>query len=84
MKILDVRRQSGGSTIARFDAELPSGIRLYNLKLTQGQAGLRVYAPSAFGAPAATFTREFAVELIEAVTATLGEIDQHDGHVRAA
>ena len=84
MNILSVRRQAGGNTLARFDVELPGGLRLFNVKLTRNANGLRVYAPSAFGAAAATFTRELAIEMIEAASAAIGEIDQDDSDKRAA
>jgi hypothetical protein len=78
MKILSVRPQAGGNTLARFDVELPGGLRLFNVKLVRNANGLRAYAPSEFGSPAATFTRELAIELIEAASAAYGDIDQHD------
>lgn len=71
MKILSLRRPfEGGNTIARFDVQL-DGLRLYNIALKRTGAGLRVFAPSAFGAAAVTFTPETATAIIEAA---LGEI----------
>lgn len=76
MVILSIRPEppGGGNTIARFDAQL-DGLRLYNLKLAKTANGYRVFAPSAFGAAAATFTHEVASALIEAA---LGEINRYD------
>ena len=76
MKILSIRPEPPGrsNTLARFDVQL-DGLRLYNLALKQTGAGLRVFAPSAFGAAVATFTQETA----EALTAlAAGEIDRND------
>lgn len=75
MQILSIRPEppGRGSTLARFDAQL-DGLRLYNLALKQTGAGYRVFAPSAFGSAAATFTPEIAAALI---AAALGEI-RHD------
>lgn len=64
----------GDKTIARFDVRL-DGMRLYNLSLKRTGAGLRVFAPSAFGCAAATFSHETAAALIALAT---GEIDRHE------
>lgn len=56
MRILSIRRQApGGKVLARFDAETDSGIRLYELQLTRGPNGLRVYGPRAETGAAVTF-----------------------------
>lgn len=71
MRILSLRRPfEGGNTIARFDIQL-DGLRLYNVALKRTSAGLRVFAPSAFGAATVTFTPETATAIIEAA---MGEI----------
>jgi hypothetical protein len=78
IEILDIRPElGGGSTIARFDAELQSGIRLFNLKLSDSGRGPRVFAPSAFGGAVATFSRETAAQLAAAAQKKLGEIAQN-------
>lgn len=75
MKILSLRRQPpGGPVIARFDVQL-DGMRLHNVALKQTGSGLRVFAPSAFGCAAVTFTPETAAALIALAT---GEIARHD------
>lgn len=76
MQILEIRPEPPGrsSTVARFDVQL-DGLRLFNLALKRGPNGYRVFAPSAFGCAAATFTHEIAGALIDAA---LGEIaDEH-------
>ncbi|MER9596689.1 MULTISPECIES: hypothetical protein [unclassified Mesorhizobium] len=51
------------------------GVRLYNLKLTEKHDGKRrVFAPSAFGIAAATFTTEIAEQIVRAASDALGEI----------
>lgn len=57
MKILSIRPASpgGGKLIARFDLEMPDGIRLYDLKLVRGSTGPRVYGPALHGGAAVTF-----------------------------
>ena len=56
MKIIAIRRQPpGGKVLARFDAETEGGIRLYELQLTRGPNGLRVYGPRAENGAAVTF-----------------------------
>jgi len=75
MQILSIRPEGGaGNTVARFDVQL-DGMRLYNIALKRGQAGYRVFAPSAFGIAVVTFTPETASALISAV---LGEITAND------
>jgi hypothetical protein len=78
--ILDIRPapEGAGRLRARFDAELPSGVRLFNLALKESPSGWRVFAPSAFGSATATFTREQAAQLIAAAHTALGETHQHD------
>lgn len=56
MRILSIRRQPpGGKVIARFDVELDRGVRAFDLKLTEGPHGWRVYAPAINGGAAVTF-----------------------------
>lgn len=56
MRIISIRRQPpGGKVVARFDAETDGGIRLYELQLTRGPNGLRVYGPRAENGAAVTF-----------------------------
>ena len=72
MEILAIRPEPPGQgrVVARFDVQL-DGLRLFNIALKHGPNGYRVFAPSAFGAAAATFTPEMASALIDAA---LGEI----------
>jgi hypothetical protein len=64
MRILEIRpHRAGGKTIARFDAELDHGIKAYDLKLVQGDAGLRVYGPALHGGAAVTFPAIIASQL---------------------
>lgn len=60
-----------GNVRARFDAELESGVRLYDLKLTQSAKGWRVFGPQHHGAPVITLPPAVADQLsalaIEAV-----------------
>lgn len=75
MKIIDIRREHAvGNTIARFDVQM-DGMRLHNVALKRTRSGLRVFAPSAFGAAAVTFTPETASALIKAA---IGEISAND------
>lgn len=57
MRILSIRPAppGGGKLIARFDIEMPDGIRLYDLKLVHGSTGPRVYGPALHGGAAVTF-----------------------------
>ncbi|TIO32933.1 hypothetical protein [Mesorhizobium sp.] len=77
MKILSIRPEPPGigcRTLARFDLQLVDGVRLYNLKLTEKPGGhRRVFAPSAFGSAAATFTTEIAEQIVRAASDALGE-----------
>lgn len=74
MQILAIRPEAGGRTLARFDLQLVDGVRLYNLKLTERPDGSRrVFAPSAFGSAAATFTTEIAEQIVRAASDALGE-----------
>lgn len=71
MHIIEIRpERSGGHTLARFDVQL-DGMRLFNLALKRTASGHRVFAPSAFGAAAATFTPELSAAL---VALAMGEI----------
>ena len=57
MYILSIRPASpaGGKLIARFDLEMPNGVRLYDLKLVRGSTGPRVHGPALHGGAAVTF-----------------------------
>lgn len=81
MHIISLRPAPPGSgkLVARFDIQL-DGMRLYNLSLKQTGVGLRVFAPSAFGSAAVTFTPEFASELIALAS---GEITANGTHKAA-
>lgn len=74
MRVLSVRRLHAGNAIARFDIELPGGIRLFNLKLSQTPRGLRVHSASAFGNSTATFTPETAEAITQAAREALGDV----------
>lgn len=61
MRILSIRRAApGGTTLARFDAELSPGIKAYDLRLVQAERGLRVFGPSIGGGSAVTFAPAIA------------------------
>ena len=64
----------GDKTLARFDVQM-DGMRLYNLSLKRTGAGLRVFAPSAFGSAAATFSHDTSAALI---ALAIGEIARHE------
>lgn len=65
MKILAIRRQPpGGKVLARFDLEIDGGIRCYDLKLTCGPNGLRVYGPSVGSGAAVTFPPALVAEIV--------------------
>ncbi len=65
MQILDYRpAYGGGTTIARFDAEIAPGIRAYGLRLVESRSGLRVFGPSIAGGSAVTFTPAVADQLV--------------------
>jgi len=85
-KILDIRPALGGAGTlrARFDAEIDGGVRLFNLALKQSTGGWRVFAPSAFGSAAATFTRDQAAQLVDAALTALGETRRNDSHSKAS
>lgn len=75
MKILSIRPDpGGGNVLARFDVQL-EGMRFFNLSLKRTGAGLRVFAPSAFGSAAITFTPEISEALVALAT---GEIAQNE------
>jgi len=64
MKILSIRPcPPGGRYIARFDAELPLGIKAYDLKMVRGPSGIRVYGPQFASGAAVTFPPAVADEL---------------------
>lgn len=69
MKILDIRHSPSGSgkTVARFDIELVPGLKLYDLKLINGDRGYRVYGPSIGGGAAVTFSPAIADQLVALV-----------------
>jgi hypothetical protein len=70
MKILSIRQAPpGGNVVARFDAELDNGVRLYDLKLSRTRAGWRVYGPQHFGGAAVTFPAAVADQLAEEAVA---------------
>ncbi|MGU3492926.1 hypothetical protein ACLBXM_02690 [Xanthobacteraceae bacterium A53D] len=75
MRILNIRLAPPGPSdaLARFDAEIGPDLRLYNLKLSGGERGHRVYPPSAFGSSTATFSPELRARLVEAALAALGD-----------
>jgi hypothetical protein len=79
MRIISIRAvpPGAGDTVARFDAEVSPDIRLFNLKLSGGERGLRVYAPSAYGTSTATFSRELTAALIDAAVIALGDQPSH-------
>ena len=85
MHIISIRPEPPGSgvrTLARFDLQLVDGVRLYNLKLTEKPDGRRrVFAPSAFGSAAATFTTDIAEQIVRAASDALGEMP-HDAYRR--
>lgn len=65
MRILSIRRQPpGGKVVARFDVEIDIGIKLYELQLTRGPNGLRVYGPRAENGAAVTFPRPVVDNLV--------------------
>lgn len=76
MHIISIRPAPPGSgnTLCRFDVQL-DGMRLHNVSLKRTGSGLRVFAPSAFGCAAVTFTPEIAAELIALAS---GEITTHE------
>lgn len=79
MRILDMRpKPPGGNTLARFDVQM-DGMRLFNLTLKKTGAGIRVFAPSAFGSAAITFTPDVSEAL---VALAMGEI-RHNEYVRS-
>jgi len=81
LRIISIRPEpSGGNIRARFDVQM-DGVRLFNLTLKETGAGLRVFAPSAFGSAAVTFTPEIAAALIALAT---GEIARNDASPKAA
>lgn len=79
MRIISIRAvpPGAGDTVARFDAEVSPDVRLYNLKLSDGGRGLRVYAPSAYGSSTATFSRELTAKLVDAAVHALGDKPRH-------
>lgn len=65
MRILSIRPVHAGSgkVVARFDAELDSGVRAYELKLAAGPNGWRVYGPSLGTGAVVTFPPSIVDEL---------------------
>lgn len=47
MKILQIKPApyGAGNTVARFDAELDNGVKLFRLQLVKTRNGIRVYGP---------------------------------------
>jgi len=80
MKIIAIRPAppGGGNAVARFDVQLDGGIRLFNLKLSRGPAGLRVHAASAFGSATATFAPDTGAALARLAADALGDIARHE------
>ena len=80
MRILSIRpAPPGGTDLARFDAETPEGIRLFNLSLKRGADGVcRVWAPCAFGQRVATFPASIVDTIAAAALAALRSADQYD------
>lgn len=76
MKIISIRPApfGVGKTLARFDAELPGGIKLYNLKLDQGSNGLRVYGPRDLNGAVVTFPIEIADQLAILAQQSMGAV----------
>lgn len=75
MKLLAYRLMPAGSaTRARVDIETPFGVRLFNVAIKHTDRGWRAFAPSSFGSAAATFTPEFAAQIIDAALDGIGEI----------
>ena len=86
MHIIAIRPEPPGfgTTLARFDVELNANIRLTNLKLVAARnGGHRVYAPSAFQVPVATFSPKLAEELARAAAQAFLE-SKLDAHQSAA
>lgn len=77
MHILEIRPEPSGrsNTLARFDVQL-DGMRLFNLALKQTANGFRVFAPSAFGSAAATFTPETSAALVALAIGAM-RLDRH-------
>lgn len=77
MDIIAIRPEPvGGSTVARFDAQLTPEIRMVGLKLVRTPRGYRVYAPGTSTSNVATFAPSFADSLTRAALAALsGETD---------
>lgn len=88
MRVLDVRplRHHGSGTFrdfAIFDVQVNEGLRLVGLRLARAPDGRQmVFAPSKHGRKFATFSREFAEEIIEAVTAAFKGRDTNDQYSR--
>lgn len=72
MEIISIRTDpGGGSTVARFDAQLTPEIRMFDIKLVKTSRGHRVYAPATSKSNCATFAPAFAEEIIRAALAAL-------------
>lgn len=83
MHIIDLRPEppGSGSVIARFDVQLTSDCRLYNIKLVRRPHGaLRVFAPSAFGTNVATFAPELGAVMARMAGDALREKTVSDQH----
>jgi len=74
MQIISIRRAPPGTNLrARVDVETPFGVRLFNLAIKETPNGWRVFSPSAFGSATATFSHDFASQIIAAARRDLGE-----------
>lgn len=77
MKIISIKPVpfgAGEKTRALFDVELDSGIKLYNLKLTRGSNGLRVYGPRDHNGATITFPIEVANHLATLAQQAMGAV----------
>lgn len=80
MRILSIRPYGGGTgSLARFDVELPTGIRIFSLDLKRAADGsYRVWGPHAFGGRVVTFPPNITAQISQAALAALGGNGQHD------
>jgi hypothetical protein len=77
LKILDIRPAppGAGSTRARFDVEMPDGVRLFDLKLCQTRSGWRVYGPQHFGSAVVTFPPAVADQIITVAREAVANVE---------
>ena len=73
MEIVSIRPLTGsGNSLARFDVQIGSHLRLFNLVLKQGNDGrLRTYAPTIAGKHSASFHPELAQQITNAAVAAM-------------